>query len=442
MKKAIFLLITIFLTTGFKGTVEQIDEKRMNKDLEIAKNILGTLIKTETGSFFGGDAIKADYIKDYGVVFTIPEHLVYFHIQPPYPVVAPNVVIPDVNVAPIPEFNFNFDGLSDEVRAEMEKEMEKAQRDMEAAHEEMQKVQEQMNEAREQAMQEQREAREEAIEAQKESHRAHEEALAEVRGQYMGLLPASSGSDINWEELLITFLADYADLIGQLKPDERIVLKQQFPGAEFGLAWEVDVQKPEANGLEAEVKRQDITAYKSGKISREEFLKRITIRKSEPQKKIADLEMFSSVLNRFFSHDLTESLVLLGKARYEKLDGFGVIYYISTEDPGRIGARRFYGPEHRVDRTTGEASPSGDAAGLEKLYGEFKLDIKEFVLDYGRTLRSVGDGEKVQLNVKLPPCGQCQLPKSLDVTVPMSVLKQYDQQKITKEKELAQLQLA
>jgi len=441
MKKTIILIITIFLATGFRGAVQQIDEKRMNKDLEIAKNILGTLIKTESGSFFGGEAIKADYIKDYGVVFTIPEHLVYFHMGAPYPMVAPEINIPDIHIAPMPEFNFefNFEGLSDKDKAAMEKEMQKAQHDMKAAQEEMQKVHEKANEAREEAMKAQQEAHQEAVQAQVEAQLRQQEALAAVNedGRDEVLYAPQTVSDIDWEKLMVTFLADYADLIAQLKPEERIVIKQQTPGTEFGFIWEGDEENSQPENISAEVKRQDITAYKTDKISREEFVKRVIIKKSEPQKKIADLEMFSSVLTRFFSQDLTESLVVLGKAKYEKLDGFGVIYSVSTEDPDRIRSRRYYGPDRR---STGEAN--ADAAGLDKLYSDFKQDIKEFVLDYGRTIRSVGDAEKVQVNVKLPQCSQCQVPKTMEVTVPMSLLKQYDQQKITKEKALAQMELA
>jgi len=442
MKKVIFIIITIFLVTGFKGSVQQIDEKRMNKDLEIAKNILGTLIKTESGSFFGGEAIKADYIKDYGVVFTIPEYLVYFHMGAPYTLVMPEVVMPDIQIPPMPEFSFdfNFDNMSDEEKAAVEKEMKAAQRDMEAAQKEMEKAQEQLDVAREVAIQAQQDAQQQAERARVEANRDRKEVKSVINknGNVTVVSDAPEpASDIDWEELMITFLADYSDLIAQLKPEERIVVKQQSPGAELGFIWEGEDENAQSENISAEVKRQDITAYKTGKISREEFVKRVLIKKSEPQKKIADLEMFSSVLTRFFSQDLTESFVVLGKARYEKLDGFGVIYNVNTEDPARISSRRYYSPDRR---STGEEN--SNAAGLEKLYTDFKQDFKEFVLDYGRTIRSVGDAEKVQVNVKLPQCNQCQVPKSMEVTVPMSVLKQYDQQKLTKEKALAQMELA
>jgi len=330
--------------------------------------------------------------------------------------------------------------MSDEEKAAVEKEMKAAQRDMEAAQKEMEKAQEQLDVAREVAMQAQRDAQQQAERARVEANRDRKEVKSVINknGNVTVVSDAPEpASDIDWEELMITFLADYSDLIAQLKPEERIVVKQQSPGAELGFIWEGEDENAQSENISAEVKRQDITAYKTGKISREEFVKRVLIKKSEPQKKIADLEMFSSVLTRFFSQDLTESFVVLGKARYEKLDGFGVIYNVNTEDPARISSRRYYSPDRR---STGEEN--SNAAGLEKLYTDFKQDFKEFVLDYGRTIRSVGDAEKVQVNVKLPQCNQCQVPKSMEVTVPMSVLKQYDQQKLTKEKALAQMELA
>ena len=54
---------------------------------------------------FGGSSIDATYIKDYGVVFTIPEHLVYFHN-------GGNVfTIPEI--PPIPDIDIDLDYYGD-----------------------------------------------------------------------------------------------------------------------------------------------------------------------------------------------------------------------------------------------------------------------------------------------------------------------------------------
>ena len=56
MKKIIILLI-VPLFFGFR-TGQEIDEKKMNRDLEIAKNILATLIKSGSDSFYGSTSIE------------------------------------------------------------------------------------------------------------------------------------------------------------------------------------------------------------------------------------------------------------------------------------------------------------------------------------------------------------------------------------------------
>ena len=147
MKKIIILCI-IPLFFGFKSG-EGIDENKMNRDLEIAKNIIATLIKTDANSFFGGNSIEASYIKGYGVVFTIPEHLVFFHGGPGNFFVMPKM--PDMEPFEM-EFHFESEDGSDSFeqeeqfrvqnkarleqdKAQMEQEKEKAEHEMEMARE-------------------------------------------------------------------------------------------------------------------------------------------------------------------------------------------------------------------------------------------------------------------------------------------------------------------
>ena len=113
MKKILIILIVPILFGFKKG--QEIDEKKMNRDLEIAKNILATLIKTESNSFYGGTSIEASYIKDYGVVFTIPEHLVYFYSDPGV------IAIPEIPAYPDFDMDIDVDVHVDKERIEREK---------------------------------------------------------------------------------------------------------------------------------------------------------------------------------------------------------------------------------------------------------------------------------------------------------------------------------
>lgn len=407
MKKLIILLIVpIFL--GFKPG-QDIDEKKMNRDLEIAKNILATLIKTESSnSYFGGESIDASYIKDYGVVFSIPEHLVYFHTGRNV-IAIPEPPSPDVDV----HFDFNYEGDP----AKFERDRERIQQEIKKARKDAQKV-------------------------QKENEKAQQEeklVLAEEKEIREMHIRKGQTSDIDWEEIMITFLADYSDLIGQLRPDEKIVINQKSPFDELVGVWSgVDSgnENQQKGSTSAEVLRKDVSAYKSGRINREEFASRIDIKKAEPPKKIADLEMFANIFDRFYSDDLTETFYSQGKPRYEVLDGFGAVFHIRASSGSGVYTRvRFYQPGESWS-VVPESKPE---ANDEELYHKFKEDIKAFMLDYGRTIRSLEEKDVVLLDINIDACRECNVPKNLKVSTKISVLKQYDQQKISREKAMNQI---
>ena len=425
MKKLVILfIIPIFF--GFK-TGDEFDEKKMQRDLEIAKDILATLIKSGSDSFFGSTSIDASYIKDYGVVFTIPEHLVYFHPGGNLMVIPEIPPIPDVDV----DFDFNGEfEFSDEDFFKAEKELKKQQKLKEKQEKEMQKQQYKMQ----QQMEEMDIAREEMQRARDEARAA----IAEERELRQFYVSGGDAEAINWEEIMITFMTDYADLIAQLQPEDRIVIKQKSPYNQFVIVMSDGKtgEKLEQNGsnISAEVMRKDISAYKSGKIKKDEFIKRISIEKKSPPRKIPDLEMFASIFDRFYSHDLSESFYSRGKPRYEVLEGFGAVFYIeAASGNGRSWTRSRY-------RDYTVATPSDeDTAKEEALYPKFKEDLKAFLLDYGRTIRSLDDNEKVMLNIELSSCRECDVPESMEVSVKMSTLKQYDQQKLSREKAMDQI---
>ncbi|HLF34743.1 MAG TPA: hypothetical protein VI583_10910, partial [Cyclobacteriaceae bacterium] len=63
MKKIIVIGMLISATQSWA----QIDEKRMDRDLEVAKNILGTLIADNNDFMMFGRNIETSYLPGYGV---------------------------------------------------------------------------------------------------------------------------------------------------------------------------------------------------------------------------------------------------------------------------------------------------------------------------------------------------------------------------------------
>ncbi len=424
MKKIVILVLILPVFFSFK-TGQEIDEKKMNRDLEIAKNILATLIKTGSNSFFGAQSIEASYIKDYGVVFTIPEHLVYFNTVtdwsfevPDIPPVPDAPAIADIRI----DIDYDDDTLNEEEEMARAKEsMDKAREEMEKAKQDMKRAQAEVERNREEIKLRQREAR---------------VAIAKSNELNEFYLQSDKQNDVNWEEVMVTFMTDYADLIGQLQPEEKIVINQKSPYGELVFVWRgkngtTEKQEPKSTSISAEVARKDVTAYKTGKINKDEFVKRIAINKIEPQKKIADLEMFANIFDKYYGYDLTETFYSQGKPKYELLDGYGAIFHVKASSPNQnYGRVRFLGPGETPDAVKSETKGLDD----ESIYSKFREDLKQFLLDYGRTIRSLKDDDKLVLEVKIQACDNCKVPKTLEVSTDVSTLRQYDEQKISKEK--------
>ncbi|HWA34582.1 MAG TPA: hypothetical protein VG737_10655, partial [Cyclobacteriaceae bacterium] len=69
---------------------------------------------------------------------------------------------------------------------------------------------------------------------------------------------------------------------------------------------------------------------------------------------------------------------------------------------------------------------------VKELYPAFEASIKDNLVEYGRTLRSLKDDEQLVFNIRLTKCVECGIPASIEVSVKESVLKEYAAGKINK----------
>ena len=76
---------------------------------------------------------------------------------------------------------------------------------------------------------------------------------------------------------------------------------------------------------------------------------------------------------------------------------------------------------------------------VKELYPLFAKSIKEDMLEYGRTLKSLKDEESLILNIVMTRCRGCEIPATLELTVKNSVLKDYSSGKLTKEAALQKI---
>ena len=432
MKK---LTIILLLLISCGAIAQNIDDEKMNRDLEIAKNVLATMLKGDSERFYGSSSINGSYVQGYGVIFTIPEHYSMFHVRPHKAVVAPRVRVRTRGTGDeviIYEESIKSYAEEAEKLAQKQEEFERQQEELERKLEELsEEEKEELAEAIAEIEIKTDEIADIAVEAEAQA--------MEWQAEYAESLKASME---HTEQAIITFLADYADLIGQLKPTDNIMVKQDASDDVFLTGWTEDedilnIENVGArSGFSAEVSKKVITDYKTGKITFDAFKDKVKIKRSEPAVKSPDLDMFASIFKQYYGPKMSKTFFTERTPSYEILDNFGVIYTISTYS-SYVEGKYYYMPV--LDKE--KVSPEERKAAIEELYPKFESDLKSFIIDYGRTIRSLEDDDMLVLKIKLTKCEECTIPKTIDVSVKMSVLKQYDQQKISRDKALAAIEI-
>lgn len=374
----------------------KMDEKRMQQDIEVAENILGTLIRQQFNKrMFFPIEVNGSYTAGYGVTFRLPQRGGFnvFMMAPAIADFGPGTV------------TYSYS------RSSNEDELEEVNREQ---------------------MRQDKQQREKQV-----RDRARVQATSPRAGR-VEKDSLSGAADKILIQVAKDFLADYGDVISQLKPEEKIILTNRSDGFDDGFGWKVPGFPGESRRsiLSVEGKRDDVIQLKQGKISREQFLSRLKVIDTETAEKLdPDLEVLSSMFSRLYREDLSKTYFSQGDVNYERLKDFGVIYYMKVYSSNEEGEERWSLPTVNMrDVTQTERDKK-----VKELYPAFESELKENVVEYGRTLRSLKDDEQLVFNVRLTKCTGCDIPVSIEVSVKNAVLKDYASGKISKDAALAKV---
>jgi len=220
-----------------------------------------------------------------------------------------------------------------------------------------------------------------------------------------------------------TFLVDYGDLIAQLAPNEKVIVSNQ---GNQPRGWVNQYfSAPKRTHLSVEAVKSDLTLLREGKITRAEALKRIKVINTEAVDDVApDLELLSSIFTRLYSQDLSKTYFVGENINFERLKDFGVIYYMqlySGYDQGDF-SKRYVMPTlglNNVDQETKDKK-------VKELYPKFEQELKDNIVEYGRTVKSLKDDEVLVFQVAMTQCDGCGIPSSLEITLKGSSLKDFN----------------
>jgi hypothetical protein len=340
------------------------------------------------------------------------------------------------------------------------KEIELSKKEYEITRKEYEKERKEFEKRREEIMKEREEMRKTMLKKKDSIMEVHNKAL---------------------EEKLRMFLVQYADLLSELKTNERIrimylndanmiTIEEKFDRHRGGTVEEEKVSK---NQTFLEIAKSDIDAYKSNKISEKEFQNKIKKSQLEKNdKKEMSIDLMGSVLDKLLVNIEKENTEFrsIGRVQSFYLEDFGVKYdakifhkklrimeepeegeYQSTydEENGVVRVEMKYKEKDpkelkKIEEKNKEATIKREKE-VAKYHEELEKLGKEYLITYGKTLlNTLKNNEKLIWEITFVEprdFDAAKKPQNLTLSVNRQVLEQYDNKQLTLEQAMSQVKV-
>lgn len=418
IERILMVVAMMAVMVGSSFAQGKVDEERMQRDIEVAENILSTLLKQQFDkrSFFPME-VHGNYRPGYGVTFQLPSEINNnFFVQ--------SWASEPMTITTWGE-EWEEEGpgsYSNNVGSTNGKVVYRNGSGNKASEEEIAKARANADRLKN----DQQRKNDVIVNGQSRIGKAR----ARVQNQ-------DSIQDQSINKMLNAakeFITDYGDLISQLAPNERIIITNRGEGNQnwFGV-YNLQNRNPY---LSVEGLKSEIAQFRQGKISRTQLMGKLKVINTESENELhPDLELLTSIFNRLYRSDLSKTYFTQENTYYERLKDYGVIYYLQVYSTNQDIYGDFVMPtlgNQRVDPETRDKK-------VTEMYPAFTKSIKEDILEYGRTLKSLKDEESVIFNIKLTRCKGCAIPTWVEYAIKYSVLKDYSNGKLSKESALEKI---
>lgn len=437
MKRVIYFLIVGLMAVNASLFAQKSDD-RMKRDIAVMETALSEMIKQELDQHnFFFSQIKGDYVAGYGVTFTVPTSMIT------------SVWSTGGNAIVVDGQNSGFTATystSQDIFEEAEVTENEAK---EAAQAMNSKQTKSAQKERDKAEREAQGSRNQATRATEDRARDLEVSVVNGYG-YTGRnnykrVNTDSLNTVNNAKIVNaakTFIADYGDMLSQLAPTERIVVTNR--GSSENNFWTYGGQKVKRSLLSVEATKSDLTQFRQGAITRDQLLAKMKVVNTVTTPKVEpDMELLVSIFNRLYREDLSRTYYTQGGTYYERLNDFGAILHMqvvsSMANEYNVPAKdvRLVMPTLGLTNLTLEERDKK----VKELYPLFESELKENILDYGRTLKSLNDNEQLIVDVTMTKCKDCGIPATLELSVKASVLKDFNSGKLDKNAALSKIEV-
>lgn len=259
------------------------------------------------------------------------------------------------------------------------------------------------------------------------------------------------------------FLTNYGSLLSELKPGEKVMLNIDYnemvdrSNAKKADGQSVIYVSPRANKkrMQSSITQKTLTDFTSGKINLEQAMNAVKVDILDgAEDERTDAKILAGILDDLLQSSMDGKFKRRSKTNWTYFDGFGLMFNIQMSTQAGRGLHvSSVGGSGSVSIISGkkdevEIDIDELKKEVEEAYPDFENMLKENIIQYGRTLRSLKDGESIIVNVDFGSVFRdSKMPRSIRMVVPKSSIDAYAKgqktlDQIKKEVDVTQLQSA
>lgn len=241
------------------------------------------------------------------------------------------------------------------------------------------------------------------------------------------------------KKVLEKFLAEYTILLSKLKPEEKIwvtwTIKEDY--------WGIDQGKM-ACELSSRIVKQEMLDLRAGKLDQAKFAEKIQYSVTRCAERVTnpEVEVFTAILERLYSPNVSQNLVQFGAVQAEVVGGFGYVFKMNFS-PARIDSLIEINPNTYATQLKVKGIPKEE---LDQRIKTFKAEFPQQLLEYSRILKGLKVGEILKLDVSIGEYAHLWRSstegyKQFSLTIPQSLIRDYDSGKLKLEDAVKLIQM-
>lgn len=234
------------------------------------------------------------------------------------------------------------------------------------------------------------------------------------------------------------FLTNYGSLLTELKSGEKLMLNIDYTARQkreenrsSSRVRFVSSSRNMKKRMQSSISYKTLNDFSTGKINLQQAMAAVETKIVEDaDKEMTDAKILAGILDDLMQTSMDGKFRRRSKTNWTYFDGFGLMFNIQMSTSSSTSEMIIYSQSARTITRTEDSEVEKEREELmkelEEAYPDFEDMLKENIVQYGRTLRSLGAGESVIVNVDFGSgVRDSKMPRSIRMVVPKSSIDAY-----------------